>query len=146
MTKKKSFKVPKWLKLTKAKRRKLLKNLFHIGIVFFFTFVSWFFAEAGNTVLAPPWNTVFLFSRFFLEIDIISFGIIFFIYFRFINYFKAEHVVLLVALNITLLDIAIWFTFGSGEWFIQFLNWLISVFVAAMMIMIISVRFDQRKK
>lgn len=125
------------------KRRNFTEVFFHLCIVYFFTFMSWAVAEGGQNFLDPPWNIVFFFSRFFLDIDVIVFGIFFLIYFKYIHYFKAPQVVIAVMWSLAVLEVIAWFIFQNAEWFIYFLNWMLSSFIAAIMVMMMGIRYEK---
>jgi hypothetical protein len=123
----------------------LLKILLHVFIVSAFTFLSWGVAEAGGNFLPAPWNSIFFFSRFFLDVDILVFGLAFFLYFEFIHYFEPWYVAIIVMVNLTLFDFISWAIVRSPDLMIVVLNWLLSMFLAVLIVFAMSVRYEQKK-
>ena len=81
------------------KNKRAKQVIIHTCIVSLFTSVSWMFAGAGQNFLPTPWDTIFFFSRFVLDIDVIVFGCMFFIYFKLQRFFKPSTVAIIVAVN-----------------------------------------------
>jgi|GEM_PF-5761219 len=127
------------------KNKRAKQVIIHTCIVSLFTSVSWMFAGAGQNFLPTPWDTIFFFSRFVLDIDVIVFGCMFFIYFKLQRFFKPSTVAIIVAVNLLFYDLTAWYMLQNTDLIASLLSWIISSFTAMIMIMVMSIRYDEKE-
>src|SRR3989344_3299606 len=98
--------------------------------VFIFSFSGWV-AALSVLALAKDWPR-FLFVAFHYALNVILFGVLFGVYFKYVHHFSPFVAMAIAMASLFIVEFVFWRFFYHGPlWFLNFVDWMVPAFIVA---------------